>query len=266
MAVIALVAVAVSQRSRDVVLPGVGAGVAALDAVKVMQSAEPRAPVVAGIATRRRVLAADGQGLRIPMSDDPPARIPAAGVPVGWELREFAGQADVELVRGERGLAVHLRSERASFALYRDLVVGLDEFPILSWSWKVARLPTGGDVRRADRDDQAAQIYVIFPRWPSPRTQSDVIGYVWDTTAPKGSTLASPKATNVKIVVVQSGPERLGNWERERRNVARDYQALFGRRPPRVGTIAIMIDTNETGSVAEATVGDLMFARATPKE
>jgi hypothetical protein len=221
---------------------------------------------MAVIATRRQVLVADGEGLKVPMSDEPPSRLPAEGVPAGWGLREFAGRADVELVRGERALAVRLRSARTSFALHRDLVVSVDEFPMLAWSWKVARLPAGGDVRDRGRDDQAAQVYVIFPRWPSPRTQSDVIGYVWDTTAPVGTTLSSPKAPNVRIIVVESGPARLGAWQRQRRNVAADYQMLFRRPPPRVGVIAIMIDANDTGSAAEATIGDLMFLRSNVPE
>jgi hypothetical protein len=219
-------------------------------------------PAPAVIATRRQVLVAGEDGLRVPMSDDPPPRVPIEGVPPGWQLREFAGRADVELVRGERALAFHLRSTRTSFALYRDVVVGLDEFPTLAWSWKVAQLPNGGDVRDRGRDDQAAQVYVVFPRWPSPRTRSEVIGYVWDTTAPVGTTVTSPKAPNVKIVVVESGSAHRGAWQRQRRNVAADYQALFRRPPPRVGAIALMIDANDTGSSAEATIGDLVFERA----
>jgi hypothetical protein len=121
-------------------------------------------------------------------------------------------------------------------------------------------------VRHGRRDDQAAQVYVVFPRWPSPRTQSDVIGYVWDTTAPVGTMLTSPKAPNVRIIVVESGPARLGAWQRQRRNVAADYQALFRQLPPRVGAVALMIDTNDTGTAAEATIGDLMFVRAPAEE
>jgi hypothetical protein len=225
-----------------------------------------RPAVTAVIATRRQVLVPDAEGLKVPMSDEPPARVPIEGVPSGWELREFTGRAEVELTRGERALAFRLRSSRTSFALYRDLVVGLDEFPTLVWSWKVTRLPNGGDVRDGARDDQAAQVYVVFPRWPSLRTQSDVIGYVWDTTAPVGTTVTSPKAPNVKIIVVESGTAHLGAWRRQRRNVAADYQALFQRQAPRVGAIAVMIDANDTGSVAEATIGDLVFTRSGASE
>ena len=39
----------------------------------------------------------------------------------------------------------------------------------------------------------------------------------------------------------------------------------FGAHAPRVGAIAVMIDSNDTASGAEAMIGDLMFARALPK-
>jgi hypothetical protein len=102
---------------------------------------------------------------------------------------------------------------------------------------------------------------VIFPRWPSPPTQSDVIGYVWDTRAPVGATLQHPRASNVRIIVVESGSGNLDTWMRPVRNVAEDYKALFGRQAPRVGKVALMIDTNDTRGEAEAFFGDLTFFR-----
>ena len=199
--------------------------------------------------------------LRVRIADREPARLPSDGVPPGWTLKEFAGHAVIELVRSDGRLAARLHSERASFAIHRDVVVELREFPYLSWTWKVTRLPAGGDVREAARDDQAAQLYVIFPRWPSPRTASDVIGYVWDSRAPAGTRIKHPRADNVRIVVVESGPARLGEWRTYERNVAADYTALFGRQPPRVGKVAVMVDSNDTRGEAEALFGDLIFAR-----
>jgi hypothetical protein len=66
--------------------------------------------------------------------------------------------------------------------------------------------------------------------------------------------------------VVESGAAYLGVWRRQRRNVAEDYQVLFRRPPPRVGAIAVMIDANDTGSTAEATIGDLAFVRGNAPE
>lgn len=209
-----------------------------------------------------RIPAPDAQGLvRVPVADSLPPRLPTSGAPAGWKIVEFTGDASVDLVRDEGRVAMRLRSARNSFAVHRDVVVDVQRHPILSWSWKVNRLPTGGDVRDSARDDQAAQVYVVFPRWPSPRTSSDVLGYVWDARAPAGTMLTHPKAPNVRIVVLQSGGARLDTWLREQRDVAEDYRALFGRQPPRAGKVALMIDSNDTGSQAEALFGDLTFAR-----
>ena len=228
--------------------------------------AGPGAPTVSPVAAvhpARRVPLPDAEGrIRVPVADLAPWRLPVEGVPTGWELKEWAGRATIELVPAGHGLAVRLRSAQASFALYRDVLVDLRDFPFLTWQWKVARLPATGDVRERAADDQAAQVYVIFPRWPSPLTSSEVIGYVWDSRAPVGTQVASSKAPNVRILVVESGASRLDTWQRQERNVAADYAALFGRQPPRVGQVALMIDSNDTRSNAEAFFGELIFSRA----
>jgi hypothetical protein len=228
----------------------------------------PGAPSTVGrVATgagsgKRYVPRPDGAGrIRIPVADEVPWRLPFEGVPPGWELHEFAGRADVEVVRVDGRIAARLRADQGSFALYRDALVDLAEFPVLSWSWKVLRLPAGGDVRGTATDDQAAQVYVIFPRWPAPRATSDVVGYVWDTRAPVGTRLKSPKADNVRVIVVESGTARLDTWQTYQRDVAADYAQLFGRRPPRVGMVAVMIDSDDTRGRAEALLGDLVFSR-----
>ena len=223
----------------------------------------PTSPVAA-LIPGHHVPLPDAQGrIVVPVADRIPSYLPAEGIPAGWALKEFAGRASVELVRDPAGMALRLRSSRGSFALHRDVIVDLREFPLLSWSWKVTRLPAAGDVRHAATDDQAAQVYLVFPRWPSPLTRSDVIGYVWDSHAPIGTELESPKAANVKIIVVESGTARLGAWQRPERNVAANYADLFGRPPIRLGQIAVMIDSNDTQSDAEALFANLVFSRGT---
>jgi len=219
-------------------------------------------PAASKAVLGRRPLVPDAEGrIRVRVSDRVPPRLPAEGIPVGWTAREFVGQASVELVRDEARLAVRLKSERSSFALYRDVVVDLNEFPFLTWAWKVVRMPADGDVRERAVDDQAAQLYVIFPRWPAPLQNSDVVGYVWDSRAPVGTQVTSTQAANVKIIVVASGRGQADTWRVEQRDVAKDYAALFGRPAPRVGQVALMIDTNDTKEAAEALIGDLIFAR-----
>ena len=202
--------------------------------------------------------------IRVPVTDRVPGRLPAEGVPEGWTLQELQGKGIVEVVRSEGRLAMRLHTEGAAFLLHRDVLLDVREFPYLSWSWKALRLPPG-DVREPERSDHAAQIYVVFPRWPSPRTTSDVVGYVWDAEAPVGTRQVSPEAPNVRFIVVESGAEHLGAWRRAHRNVAEDYRALFGREAPRVGKVAVMIDAEDTRGAAESMIGELTFSRTPPR-
>src|SRR5207245_555706 len=81
--------------------------------------------------------------------------------PAGWGLQEFAGHASVQVVHDEGRVAVDLQSDRASFALSRDVVLDLKRYPMLRWSWKAVRLPPGGDARSRATDDEVAQVYVV---------------------------------------------------------------------------------------------------------
>ena len=186
------------------------------------------------------------------------------GIPVGWELETFHDhhQISLEPLQNDR-FGIRLVSDGSSFGLYKTVDVDLIEFPILSWRWKVDRLPPAGDIREKSKDDQAAQVYIVFPNKIF-KFRSPMIGYIWDSNAPAG-TIADGHSlmTPIKVVVLRSGKQRLGEWIQERRNVAQDYQQLFGKDAlPKVGRVAIWINTQHTKSTAEATFADLQFLRA----
>jgi len=185
------------------------------------------------------------------------------GIPVGWELETHYSNPQIKLDPIQNGrFGIRLMSEGSSFGLHKSVDVDLTEFPILSWKWKVDRLPPAGDIREKSKDDQAAQVYVAFPALL--RFRSQTIGYLWDSNAPVGTiTNGHTPLTPVKVIVLQSGKQRLGEWVQERRNVAEDYRRLFGKDSiPKVGRVAIWINTQHTKSSAEATFADFQFLRA----
>jgi hypothetical protein len=84
--------------------------------------------------------------------------------------------------------------------------------------------------------------------------------YVWDGKLPAGTGLWSAYTDRVRLVVVESGPGRLGQWVAEKRNVAADFRAAFGEAPPRISGIAIAADTDQTGAKVRAWIGDIRFS------
>jgi len=138
--------------------------------------------------------------------------------------------------------------------------VNLKETPLLEWSWKASVLPKGGDSCKKVTDDQAAQIFVVWPRFPT-AVRSRIIGYVWDTTAPAGTICKSEKTGTVTYIVIRSGTADLGKWFTERRNVVEDFQKIYGEAPDNPEALSIAIDSNDTSSTAESFMGTILFRR-----
>jgi hypothetical protein len=173
-------------------------------------------------------------------------------LPKGWELSEKEGNADLALVTDGESQSLKLRSNSSSFSLNKDLEIDLTKTPYLEWQWKVTELPKGGDFRKGATDDQAAQLFVVL-NWGT--FSKEAIAYIWDTTAPVGTTdKVSPPIPFLKIhaVVVRSGDKEMGKWVTEMRNVVEDYERFFGSKPKKVKAIRIQINSQHTKSEAEA--------------
>jgi hypothetical protein len=187
----------------------------------------------------------------------------ARGVPGDWKGQNWGSPTyDFTVVDGDGRRALHLKSQNEGSTISKDVKgkVDLKETPVLEWSWKVATLPRGGNSCHKASDDQAAQIYVVWPRFPE-AVRSRILGYVWDTSAPAGTTCKSEKTGTVTYVIVRSGPAELGRWVTERRNVRDDYRRIYGEEPDSPGAVSLSIDSNDTRSSAEAHVGPILFRR-----
>ena len=184
------------------------------------------------------------------------------GIPSGWTGEAFGRQADYDITVEQRadGRVLHLESRNEHSTIVRDITgkVNLKETPVLEWSWKATILPTGGDLRRTETTDMAAQLYIVWPRIPA-LLRSRIIGYVWDATTPATTIVKSQKTGTVTFVVMRSGSIDLGIWLTEHRNVVEDYVKIFGEVPDDPRVITISIDSNDTHSMAESFMGPIVF-------
>jgi hypothetical protein len=179
-----------------------------------------------------------------------------AGHPSGWQLHEKVGKADYKVIRDGGIPALRLRSEETSFALQKALEINPLHYPVLSWKWKVTKLPEGGDFRKSSADDQAAQIFLAF-------SNRKTIAYLWDTTAPAGSVDSASVIPflSIKAIVVRSGANEAGKWIAESRNVWEDYRTLFGNEPPALAGIRLQINSQHTATSGESFFADLVFQK-----
>ncbi len=139
---------------------------------------------------------------------------------------------------------------------------------ILSWRWKTDALVPGADNRKKELEDAPLRVIAAFDgdratlpeteqqRFKRARTLSGrdlpyaVLMYIWSEQVSVETIIPSAHTSQVKMLVVASGNGGLGQWQSLRRNVAEDYRRAFGASPGSLLGVAVMTDTDNTGTTA----------------
>jgi Protein of unknown function (DUF3047) len=202
----------------------------------------------------------------------------------GWKsltFRKVQKSTTYELVADGGAVVVKATSEAAASGLTKDVRINPTVYPIVQWRWKVENLLTRSDVTRKSGDDYPARLYITFEYDPDKVSLGKMLkykagralfgdipiaalNYIWDTNSPVGTVVDNAYTDFAKMIVVESGAGKVGEWVEESRNVYQDYQQAFGEDPPAINGVAIMTDTDNTKERAVAYYGDIRFVRAKP--
>jgi hypothetical protein len=176
----------------------------------------------------------------------------------GWEPKVFKGTTEY-LIQQENGRAfVKATSHASGSGMIRKIRFEPSKYRYLRWSWKIAHTIKGGDEKSKGGDDYAARVYVVFPGrffW-----QMKAINYIWANKLPKGEYVPNPFESEAKMLAVESGNGKAGQWVDEERDLLADYRLMFGTDPQTAEAIAIMTDTDNTGGNAEAWYGEISLS------
>ncbi|TRZ99791.1 MAG: DUF3047 domain-containing protein [Nitrospiraceae bacterium] len=207
-----------------------------------------------------------------------------SALPDGWKpltFKKIERHTVYKVVKDGDVVAVKAVSEASSSGLTREIKINPKEYPIVQWRWKVANVLKKGDVTKKEGDDYPARIYITFEydagkvgffdkaKYEAARLlygqypPLGAINYIWESKAPKGTVAPNPFTEQVKMIVVESGAERLNQWVNEERNIYEDYKKAFGEEPSMISGVAIMTDTDNTGESATAYYGDIIFKKGT---
>jgi hypothetical protein len=221
-----------------------------------------KTPVVVLLVLSLTALAAAAAGDFL-VEDWSKMKMGARGIPEGWKGQNWGSPTYDFTVADDDGMrALNLKSRNEGSTISKDIKgkVDLKETPIIEWKWKMVALPKGGNSCVKATDDQAGQVFVVWPRFPE-AVRSRIVGYVWDTTQPVGHMCKSEKTNTVTYIVVRSGSADLGKWFTERRNVRDDFKKIYGDDPDPPGVVSVAIDSNDTNSTAEALIGPIVFRK-----
>ncbi|MGE0642841.1 MAG: DUF3047 domain-containing protein [Nitrospira sp.] len=206
---------------------------------------------------------------------------PGLSLPEGWKpltFKKIPKLTTYEVVKEGERVVVKATSEASASGLTKEVRIDPKEFPVVRWTWKVENLLKKSDATRKDGDDYPARLYITFEYDPDRVSFGKklkykagqvlfgdipigAINYVWERQAPVGTIIDNAYTDFVKMVVVESGVQRLGMWVDEERNIYEDYKKAFGEEPPMINGVAIMSDTDNTKERAVAYYGDIVFIK-----
>jgi hypothetical protein len=204
-----------------------------------------------------------------------------SSLPDGWKPLTFPKvpkHTTYTLVRDGSAVVVKAVSNASASGLTKAVRIDPREYPIVRWRWKVENLLKTADVATKAGDDYPARLYITFEYDPDKvgfgkkakyRAGRLIFGdipiaalnYIWDAKAPQGTFFDNAYTDFAKMVVLRSGPQGVGTWMEEERNIYEDYRNAFDGEPPMINGVAIMTDTDNTKESAVAYFGDIVFKK-----
>ena len=90
--------------------------------------------------------------------------------------------------------------------------------------------------------------------------------YVWSTKNPLEAVIPSPRTSRIKMIVVNSGGDHLGKWQKHQRDISKDYQMAFNEMPGKVIGLGLLTDSDNTKTKVNAIYGDIELKKVPTKK
>ena len=204
---------------------------------------------------------------------------PGPEYPGGWQpwiLAKFKRPTVYQMVHEGAATVVQAHADRSASGLFHPLAA-LDarRYRDLAWRWKVEQLIRNQDNTRRATEDAPVRLIVKFG---GDRSKLDfgertfaaqvkamtgyempyaTLMYIWARSSEAETVIPNLHTERVKMLVAESGSDKLGHWHDFRRDLYEDFKRAFGEEPGPIIGVAIMTDTDNTGEQAEAWYGDI---------
>jgi Protein of unknown function (DUF3047) len=147
----------------------------------------------------------------------------------------------------------------------------------VQFSWLAQSMMTAGDVSKREFDDAPLRLVLSFEGDRSKFSKKNhmlselalaltgeelpyaTLMYVWCNKRQAGELITNPRTDRIRKIVLESGPNNLGQWLDYERDIRADFIQAFGEEPGALTGIALMTDTDNTLSTATAWYGPIRF-------
>ncbi len=178
-----------------------------------------------------------------------------------WRPRKFVGETRYDLTPLDGAVVLKAVSRGSASGLIKKIRVDLERYPFLNWRWRIEnRLAGTFDEQQKSGDDYAARIYVVVSGglviW-----NTRALNYVWARHSPVGETWPNAFAgNNAMMICLRSAQAPVSVWQQEKRNIRKDFKALFGSEIRHIDAVVVMSDTDNTQQEVTALYGDIYFS------
>lgn len=168
-----------------------------------------------------------------------------------WQRVLLKKETDYRLAITDGQLGIQAVGQNSASGLIRRVEIDPLACSSLSWAWRVDTLQPDANLATKDGDDVAASLFLLFgdPGFLHDPDPVPTLRYVWTSARhPEDTIVDNPFMPGiVRSLVVQSGPDRKGRWMEENRDLATDFEAVFGYPPEDdIHAIALFTDNDQT--------------------
>jgi hypothetical protein len=208
----------------------------------------------------------------------PGERLPGGWQP--WTLSKLKKSTAYKMVLEDGKTVISAKAEASASGLMHPLAhLDAKSYPQLSWRWKVEDLIKGADNTRRSLEDSPVRLVVTFggdmdkldfgekmffsqvKAMSGQQMPYATLMYIWENRAKKDVVIPNGHTGRIKMIVAESGRDKVGNWQEVRRNLYEDYKRAFGEEPGPITAIGIMTDTDNTGEQVHAWYGDISLRK-----
>ncbi len=181
-------------------------------------------------------------------------------------------------VRQDGRRAVLALAGSSASMLRHPVRIAAQDLGLLTFSWKVPALMAQADLTLREKSDSPVRLVLAFEGDRSlfsaknamlselshaltgePMPYATLI-YVWSNTHPVGTVINSTRTDRIRKLVLVSGAQGLNQWLDYERDMAADFELVFGEAPGALLGLGIMTDSDNTRSSTQAWYGPIGFA------
>uniref|UniRef100_UPI0040472F0D DUF3047 domain-containing protein n=1 Tax=Polynucleobacter sp. TaxID=2029855 RepID=UPI0040472F0D len=200
-----------------------------------------------------------------------------------WRVTPQKNKTQYTLKNYQGRTVLHASADVAASGLVLPLKPRPAAQQVLSWEWKAMNLIADADNQESSKDDAPLRIVVAFDGDKTKLPLKDQMSfemakiisghdmpyaslmYVWSSKNPLETVIPSPRTSRIKMIVVNSGSDQLGVWQKHQRDLSHDYQSAFNSPPGKIIGLGLMTDSDNTKSKVTAIYGDIELKKVSAK-